>query len=196
MAFEKVKENLERRGFAVRTFDTAKEAADYLNGAVDGTTVGFGGSVTIQTMGLYDMLSGHNEVFWHWVSGPDARRAAAAAKIYVTSMNGLAETGEMVNIDGGGNRVASTLYGHEKVYIIIGRNKLAPDFEQALWRARNIAGPKNAQRMNLQTPCAAKGDRCYDCSSPQRICRGAAILWGPMVGMETEVLLIDQDLGF
>lgn len=196
MAFETVKENLERRGFTVRVFAAAGEAANYLNRAIDGTTVGFGGSVTLQSMGLYDLLSGHNQVHWHWVSGPEARREAAAAKVYIASMNGLAETGELVNIDAGGNRVASTLYGHEKVYIIIGRNKLAPTFEEALWRARNIAAPKNAQRMGLKTPCAAKGDRCYDCSSPQRICRGAAILWGPMIGMEMEVLLVDQELGF
>ena len=107
----------------------------------------------------------------------------------------MAETGEILNIDGTGNRVASTLYGHNKVYFIIGINKIAPDFESALWRARNIAAPKNAQRLNRNTPCAVKGDRCYDCKSPDRICRGLTVLWGPMMGMETEIVLIDEPLG-
>ena len=110
----------------------------------------------------------------------------------------LAETGELVNIDGVGNRVASTLYGHRRVYFVVGRNKVAPDYDAALWRARNIASPKNAQRIGVQTPCAAKGDKCYDCKSPQRICRGLVVLWEPMMGMEqsTEVLLVDEELGY
>ena len=76
-----------------------------------------------------------------------------------------------------------------------GRNKLAPDFHQALWRARNVAAPKRAQQMHKKTPCAIRGDRCYDCRSPERICRGLVVLWGPTLGMPTEVVLIDEDLG-
>ena len=115
--------------------------------------------------------------------------------VYLTSANGLAETGEIINIDGAGNRVASTLFGHGKVYFVIGRNKLAPTYEEALWRARNIASPRNAQRLGKKTPCAVRGDRCYDCKSPDRICRGLVVLWGPMTGTETEILLVDEDLG-
>ena len=92
-------------------------------------------------------------------------------------------------------RAPATLFGHEKVYFVIGRNKLAPTYDEALWRARNIAAPKNAQRLGKKTPCAVKGDRCYDCKSPDRICRGLVTLWGPMTGMEAEVLLVDEDLG-
>ena len=193
--FDTVKKNLEARGFSVRTFATAAEAAAYLNEAIDGKTVGFGGSVTLQDMGLYELLGSHNEVHWHWVNGPEERKAAMGTQVYLSSANGLAETGEIINIDGGGNRVASTLYGHEKVYLVIGRNKLAPTYDEALWRARNIASPKNAQRLGRKTPCAVKGDRCYDCKSPERICRGLVVLWGPMMGMETEVILVDEDLG-
>ena len=195
MMFDTVKKNLEARGFAVRTFATAAEAAAYLNEAIDGKTVGFGGSVTLQDMGLYELLGSHNEVHWHWVNGQEERKAAMGTQVYLSSANGLAETGEIINIDGGGNRVASTLYGHEKVYLVIGRNKLAPTYDEALWRARNIASPKNAQRLGRKTPCAVKGDRCYDCKSPERICRGLVVLWGPMMGMETEVILVDEDLG-
>ncbi len=193
--FDTVRKNLEKRGYRVQTFATAKEAADYLDGAIDGVSVGFGGSMTLQAMGLYDRLVGHNEVHWHWTDGVAACGAAADAGVYVTSVNGLAETGELINIDGTGNRVASMVYGHEKVYLVVGRNKLAPTYEEALWRARNIAAPKNAQRLGKKTPCAVKGDRCYDCKSPDRICRGLVVQWEAMMGMETEIILIDEELG-
>ena len=196
MAFEEVKKNLEARGYTVRTFATGAEAAAYLDGAIDGTTVGVGGSITVQELGLYDKLASHNTVYWHWVNGPEERQKAATAEVYITSVNGLAETGELINIDGAGNRVASMLYGHRKVYFVAGKNKLAPTYDEALWRARNIAAPKNAQRLNCKTPCAVKADHCYDCKSPNRICRGLAVLWGPMMGMEMEVVLVDEELGY
>ena len=116
--------------------------------------------------------------------------------MYITSADALAETGEIVNIDGNGNRVSSTLYGHQKVYFLVGVNKVAPDFEAALWRARNVAAPKRAQSMGCRTPCAAKADRCYDCKSPERICRGLAVLWArPNATEEMEVVLIGEALG-
>ena len=196
MAFETVKKNLEARGFSVSTFSTAAEAAAYLDSAIDGTTVGIGGSMTVQQMGLHEKLAAHNEVHWHWTDGPEARAKAAHADVYITSANGLTENGEVINIDGAGNRVASTLYGHKRVYFIIGRNKLAPTYDEALWRARNIAAPKNAQRLGKKTPCAVKGDRCYDCKSPDRICRGLVVLWEAMMGMEMEAVLVDEALGY
>lgn len=193
--FTKVEQALRQRGYTVRVFETGGAAADYLNSAIDGVSVGIGGSVTVQQLGLYDRLAEHNRVYWHWQGGPEQRAKAAEADVYLTSANGLAETGEILNIDGAGNRVASTLYGHKKVYFVIGANKLAPTRDEALWRARNIAAPRNAQRLGKKTPCAVKGDKCYDCKSPDRICRGLVELWGPMMGMETEVILIGEDLG-
>lgn len=194
--FDTVKKNLEERGYAVRVFAAGAEAAAYLDGAIDGKTVGFGGSVTLDQLGLYETLGKHNTVVWHWKQdAAQARREAMTTDVYLTSANGLAETGEILNIDGAGNRVAATLFGHEKVYFVIGRNKLAPTYDEALWRARNIAAPKNAQRLGKKTPCAVKADHCYDCKSPDRICRGLVTLWGPMTSMEAEVLLVDEDLG-
>ncbi len=193
--FTKVEQALRQRGYTVHVFETGAEAADYLNGAIDGVSVGIGGSVTVQQLGLYDRLAQHNQVYWHWQGGPEQRAKAAEADVYLTSANGLAETGEILNIDGAGNRVASTLYGHKKVYFVIGANKLVPTRDEALWRARNIAAPRNAQRLGKKLPCAVKGDKCYDCKSPDRICRGLVELWGPMMGMETEVILIGEDLG-
>ena len=197
--FSRVKQNLEARGFRVSVSATAAEAADYLDSAIDNTSVGFGGSVTLEQMGLYERLERHDRVNWHWrptVDGADARQAAMTAEHYITSVNGLAETGELINIDGTGNRVASTLYGHKKVWFVVGRNKLAPTYEEALWRARNIAAPKNAQRLGRKTPCAVKADHCYDCKSPERICRGLVVLWEAIGSMEMEVVLVDEALGY
>ena len=193
---KKAAENLKARGFSVQTFQTAEEAAAYLNGAIDGKTVGFGGSVTLRDMGLYESLSTHKSVYWHWQGTPISTGEAEKAQVYLSSVNGLDEEGDLINIDGNGNRAASMLYGHEKLYLVVGRNKLAGTYDEALWRARNIAAPKNAQRLQTKTPCAVNGDRCYDCKSPARICRGLAVLWRPISGMETEIVLIDQDLGF
>ena len=193
--FETVQKNLEARGFSVRTFPDGNSAAAYLNGVIDGVKVGFGGSVTLDTTGLYPLLSAHNDVHWHWTGGAEELKDAMTADVYVSSANALAESGEIINIDGRGNRVAGTLYGAERLYLVIGKNKLAPTFEDALWRARNIAAPKNAKRLGVKTPCAIRGDHCYDCSSPERICRGLVVLWRPMLGMNTEILLVEEDLG-
>lgn len=195
---EKLRENLEKRGFAAVYFPTVREAADYLDGRLDGRTIAFGGSMTVREMGLYERLAAHNQTFWHW----DPERPAPLAdgmgtEVYITSVNGAAETGELVNIDGTGNRVASTCFGHQELYIILGVNKVAPDYEGALWRARNIAAPKNAQRLGRKTPCAVKGDRCYDCQSPERICRALTVLWEkPRSFARAEVVLVGEPLGY
>ena len=200
MDFSRVKENLEKRGFTVSAFETAAAAAEYLDSAIDNTTVGFGGSITLQQMQLAERLESHNELFWHWKvkegSTPaETLREARGAEVYVTSVNGLAESGEIINIDGTGNRVAAMLYGHKKVYFVAGSNKIAPDYEAALHRARNIAAPMNAKRLSRKTPCV-EGGRCFDCSSPERICRGLAVLWEKMGGSDMEVVLINEELGY
>lgn len=197
MDFTNVAKALTARGFKVSSFETAKEAAEYLNTQIDG----FGGSITLEELGLYALLSGHNTVFshWHLPEGGDAaslRAQAAGSEHYLLSANGIAETGEIINIDGAGNRVASAIYGHKKVWIVAGKNKLAPTYDEALWRARNIAAPKNAQRLRAKTPCAVKADHCYDCKSPGRICRALTVLWGAMMGSDMEVMLVNEDLGY
>ena len=109
--FEKVRKNLEAHGFDVTCFDTAAEAADYLDRRLDGKTVGHGGSITLKELGLLERLQSHAVVRSHWLG--DSFADAAAAPVYLTSVNALAETGELINIDGTGNRVASTIFGHE-----------------------------------------------------------------------------------
>jgi len=190
----KLQESLNKRGFAVSYFETAEQAAAYLDGEIDGKTVGAGGSMTLKEMGLLERLSKHNTMVSHWKGDP--REAAMTTQVYLSSVNGVAETGELVNIDGTGNRVSSTIYGHEVLYLVVGVNKVEPDFERALWRARNIASPKNAQKLGKKTPCALKGDKCYDCTSPERICRALVVLWGPPKGFQkVEVVLVNQALG-
>lgn len=126
----------------------------------------------------------------------EMRAMARSASIYLSSVNGIAETGEIVYIDGDGNRVSEIMYGHKKVYLIVGKNKIAPDFESALFRARNIAAPLNAKRLNKRTPCAIKTDKCYNCRSQDRICRGLNVLWNKPESSEYEVILINEQLGF
>lgn len=195
MNIEKTIKNLQLRGFGVKHFASSQEAADYIAGSISGKTVGIGGSKTVDTMGLFDRLSADNTVFWHWkVPGAETRAKAATADVYISSANAIAETGEILSIDGTGNRVASQLFGHKKVYIIVGTNKLCDDFDSALYRARNVASVQNCTRFDVNTPCKADG-KCHDCRTPGRICNALVVLWGPMMGMETEVVLVDEELG-
>ena len=200
MDFTTVEKNLNDRGFQVTIFENQEEAVKYLETQINGQTVGFGGSVTLEQMGLYEALQSHNQVFWHWripegKTGQEVKQAAAA-KVYISSVNALAKTGEIINIDGNCNRVSSIFYGHEKVYLILGENKIEEDYERALYRARNTAAPRNAKRLRINTPCAQKGEKCYDCKSPDRICRGLSVLWEKPTSGEFEVILVCQDLGF
>lgn len=193
---ESLVKNLKERGYIVRYFETGQEAVSYLNHALDQKTIGIGGSATIKQLGLYECLSAHNTVFWHWEQNRDeARRNAMTTDIYLSSVNAIAETGEIVNIDGVGNRISSTFFGHQKIYFIVGSNKITGTYEDAVWRARNVAAPQRAKQLNSKTPCAAKADRCYDCKSPGRVCRGMSTLWGSMAGTEAEIILIGEELG-
>lgn len=200
--FKKVIESLRKNGFKVSVFADHPDAVTYLDEEIDDMTVGIGGSHTVAEIGLYDRLSTHNVVWWnasrkHTTEERDKLfKDSMTADIYITSANALAETGEIVNIDARGNRVAASLYGHKKVYFIIGRNKLAKDLPSAIDRARNIASPKNCQGLGKKTPCAKDAIRCYDCSSEERLCNALVVLWKKMMGMEMEVILIDDDLGY
>lgn len=192
---QKLQENLTRRGFTVSRFRSAEQANAHLTEQLSGKTIGIGGSMTVKEMGLDTALEAAGaSLIWHWNGGTPQQ--AAQAQAYISSVNGAAETGELINIDGFGNRVASTCFGHESLYLVFGVNKVEESFEKALWRARNIAAPKNAQRLGRKTPCALHGDRCYDCASPERICRAMTVLWAPPRSFQrVEVVIIEQSLG-
>jgi len=200
MDFSILKQNLENKNYVVKTFENSKDAVAYLQKEIVNTTVGIGGSVTVDEIGLFDAIKDNNKVFWHWkdkstLSWQETLSEAASAEVYITSANGVSETGEIINIDGTGNRVAATMFGHKKVYIIIGKNKIAKNYDEALFRARNIAAPLNAKRLNKETPCVKLG-KCIDCNSPQRICRGLFVLWLKPTSYDCEVILINENLGY
>ena len=196
MNVEKAIKNFQLRGYTVQHFATGAEAAAYLNAQIDNTTVGIGGSMTAQEPGLYETLSAHNQVFWHWKEpGWDTLHKEITAKVFITSANAMTEGGEILNIDGRGNRLAGQIFGQKKVYIVAGTNKLCPDFESALFRARNTAAVTNCKRFPNKPPCQID-DKCHDCRSPERICRALVVQWMPMMDMESEIVLIDEDLGY
>ena len=195
---EKTGKNLEGRGFRVHRFASGTEAAEFLVQTLHGTSIGIGGSVTIDTLGVYDRLCGSNEVFWHWKNhAPETRERAGKAETYLCSANGVSENGEIVNIDGFGNRVAGTIYGPERVFLVVGRNKIAPDLTGAIDRARNIAAPLNARRLNRHTPCAVGEPRCRDCRSPEKVCGVMTVFFMPPTSIkEFHAILVDEDLGY
>ncbi len=199
--FSKLVVSLEQKGYHVSVFENKESASEYLKCKIKNKTVGFGGSVTLGQMNLYEILSTQNKVLWHdkmpeGMTVMEVRSAAARSDVYVSSVNGISEEGEIVNIDHTGNRVAAISYGPGEIYLIIGKNKVAPTLEDAIHRARNIAGPKNAQRLNRKTPCAKNADRCYNCNSPERICRNLSVFWEKPAGAVYEIILIDENLGY
>lgn len=200
MDLEKTIRALKGRGFAVSCFATKEEAADYLAGAIQNTTVGMGGSKTLDTLGIYDRLKETNEVFWHWREpGIPTLDKALTAQTYLSSANAITEDGQIINIDGRGNRLASMVYGPGKdIYIVAGVNKIEEDFNKALFRARNTAAVQNMARFAGSQPCQSEkaGGKCYDCRSKDRGCNGLLVLWGKMFDMQKlEVVLIEEELG-
>ncbi len=191
--------NLRKRGYHPIYFETKEEAADYLNEQIDGKKVAMGGSVTSQELGIYESLGKHNEVYWHWRQDPALQRQKESeCDVYICGINAISQTGEFVNIDGKGNRVTTSAYGDCKVYFVAGINKLTHDLESAIFRAKNVAAPKNAKRFHLKTPCAtAEEERCYDCQVEQRICRLMMVYtWASSIKKDTEVILIGEELGY
>lgn len=203
MDIQKTIRSLERKYYKVSYFETAAEAAQYLDSQIDGRTVGFGDSNTIIKMGLYDMLSKHNTVYDPNQSEDndgflEIARKCLLTDVFLTSVNGMAETGEMVNIDGTGNRIAGSLFGHEKVYFVMGTNKIEPTLDEAIYRARNVAAPKNTKKYELPTPCViADEKRCYNCNRVERICNALTIYYRKMNDIEdVEIVLINEELGY
>ena len=198
MDLQKTIKSFEKKGYVVHSFETAAEAADYLVETVKDTTVGIGGSQTVKDMGIYERLCESNKVYWHWIENTmEVRKQANSANVYLVSANGVSENGEIVNIDGLGNRIAATAFEAEHLIYIIGTNKIVPTLEDAIWRARNVAAPPNAKRLNRKTPCAVKGDKCYDCASPDRICKVMSVnMHKPDAVKKAEIIIINQSLGF
>lgn len=193
------KEALEKNGFKVMFFDEVDKMKETLLEKIElDKSIAFGGSMTLKEIGLYkDLKDRGNEIYWHWKAkdGQAELKAARDADIYISSTNALTLDGKLVNMDGVGNRVASMFYGHERVYIIAGRNKICKDYDEARERIKMIAAPKNASRLNTNTPCRFTG-RCNDCDSSDRICKIEVIIHKNPTGGDIRIYLIDEELGY
>lgn len=190
--------NLERNGFKAEYFETKDEVIEKIIKEISSDeTVAIGGSMTILDLGFYDKLKEKgNEVLWHWKStSKDTLKKAMFTDVYLASTNALTEDGKLVSMDGVGNRVTSMIFGHERVYIIAGKNKICKNYEEASERIKNIAAPKNAKRLDVNTPCVHTG-RCNDCDSPDRICNAEVILHKNPDNTQIIVYIINEDLGY
>jgi len=191
--------NLKQNGFTVKFFDTADAAKKaILEDAASYKSAAFGGSVTVDKMGIYEALSEKGlETFWHWKSDDrvQALMDSRSADIYFTGCNAITESGSLVNIDGTGNRLSGILYGHKHVFMVTGTNKIAGSYEEALLRIKNHACPLNANRLELKTPCAASG-KCENCVTPLRMCCATLIIDRQTKGTPLTIYLIDEVLGF
>lgn len=193
--------NLSNNGFEVEFFEDVEEAKEkVLNDIQIDENVGIGGSMTVYNMELHKELKNRgNNVYWHWLVDPkdrnEEREKASRSSVYISSTNSITEDGKLINIDGVGNRVASMFYGHEKILIIAGVNKIVRNSEEAIKRIKNIACPQNAKRLNLNTPCRHTG-KCNDCNSPERMCRViVTVEKNPMQG-NIKIYLINKELGY
>lgn len=192
-----IKKNFEKKGFVVYFFDDADSLKKHIKEETKGCSVGIGGSKSVDELSLYDeLVDSSSAVYWHWKSKDnDILEKAQSADFYILSANGVSESGEIINIDGKGNRVAASIFGPDNVIYIIGENKVRETYEDAYSRARNVAAVKNAKRFNLNTPCT-KADKCVDCNSPERICRTFVTIDRPRVNQRVELLFLSASLGF
>ncbi len=200
---EKTVENLKKHGFDAHFVQSSQEAKDLILGLVEKfDSFGFGGSDTTRSLGLVEALRGKNKTIYdHWQQGLsreqdlELRLQQGRADCFLCSANAIAATGEVVNVDGFGNRTNAMTFGPKKVVVVAGMNKVRPDLHSALARIKEIAAPMRAKSLGMKTPCAETGF-CQDCNSPQRICRVTTILHRKPVMTDITVVLVNEELGF
>ena len=199
---ERMIKNLKRRHMDTYYCKTAAEAVNKVSELIaDGSSVTWGGSMTIRDMGIpqalksrgtlevldRDVVSDRDEVVKIY-------ERAFTADVYLSSANAISEDGVIVNIDGNGNRVAAITWGPKRVIFIIGINKVAQTVEAALQRARSTASPINAARFDIQTPCQVDGV-CHNCNSSDCICNYVHFLRNSPRGRHT-VILVGDEFGY
>ena len=166
-----------------------------------GATVGWGGALSAQQIGLISALKsgGYHPFDRDSAATPEDRerimKQCLTAQFFVTGANALSLDGQMVNIDGNGNRVGAIVYGPEKVLVIAGINKVMDTLEAAVNRARTIAAPMNKQRFPVQTPCEITGS-CADCKSEGCICNQMLITRNCKPTGRIIFILVGEELGF
>jgi hypothetical protein len=194
---------LRKHGFTALVVANKEEAkAKVLELIPAGATVGIGGSITIRELGVIPALeaSGH-KMIQHWQPGISKdedlaiRKQELLADVFLASNNAVTMTGELVNIDGQGNRVGAQVFGPGKIILVAGVNKLAKDVTEGIWRARNIACSANSRRLGAKNPCGIAG-YCNDCDSPDRSCRVLVIMERQPSRSDVTVVLVNEDLGY
>jgi L-lactate utilization protein LutB len=203
---EKTIDSLKKKGFTSYYVKNKKKAVEKILGLIqDDALVGLGGSVTLREMNLPTLLKEKgNQVADHWKAREEGasseevlkiRRQHINSEVFLTSTNAVTETGILVNIDGGGQRVAATIFGPKHVIIVAGINKIVRDLGEAIWRVKNIASPINAKRLNRKTPCVETG-LCEDCETPERICNVMTIMYRKPSVSSITVILVGEKLGY
>jgi len=198
-----VQRALESSGFSAEVIDTREELWERVEPLIrDFETAGFGGSMTTRELGLPELCESIGlKVFDHWTDGltPEQisgiRRAHLACDVFFTSAQAITMNGEIVSIDGIGNRVAATIFGPKRVVVVCGKNKIVSDLHAAFERIRRVAAPLRAKSLNVDVPCAKTGE-CTDCSSPERICRAAVIMYAPPLRADVRVFIVNEELGY
>ena len=196
-----VAEALRRRRFEAHYVSTAQEALELaLTLIPKDRTVSWGGTATAAQIGLMDRLHQGDYQLIDRDTGktPEEKQAlmrqALTCGTFIMSSNAISKDGQLVNIDGMGNRVAAMCYGPRQVVVIAGMNKVLGTLDDAIARARNIAAPANAQRFGIKTPCGLTG-QCGDCTSPDCICSYVVVARNSMVHERIKVILVGEDLG-
>ena len=162
------------------------------------SSVTMGGCMSAHEIGLVDAVKNGDYKFIDRDKYEDKRKAlldAYDADVFLSGANAMTDDGIIINIDGNANRVSAIANGPKKVIFIVGMNKICPDTDSAMKRARNIAAPINAQRFGLSTPCASTG-KCFDCKSPDTICCQFLITRYSRHAGRIHVVLVNDNLGF
>ncbi len=200
---ERCLKNLKRNGFDAHLATSAKAANHQVLSLIsDDETFGIGGSESVRAIGVVEELRIMGKTLYdHWQPAlsaediQDLRLKQGRCDCFLCSANAISEAGEIVNVDGIGNRVAAMVFGPRKVVLVAGVNKITPDLPTALQRVREVAAPMRAKSLGMETPCAESG-RCADCRAPQRICRVTTILHRPPMLTDITVVLVAQALGY
>lgn len=200
---KKAVEKLESHDFKAIYVKTKEEAVDEIwRHITPKQKVGVGGSLTIRALGILEKLEAQGNILYnHWKPGLSkeeslqVRKSQMTSDLFLSSVNAITLNGELVNIDGAGNRVNSINFGPGKVILVAGYNKIVEDVQEAIKRIKNVAAPPNARRLNIDVPCAKLG-KCVDCNSPNRICRVVMIHERKPSMTDVLVILIGEELGF
>ena len=201
--------NLQKNNFSVYVAETKEEGAQIVCSLIDdGATIGVGGSATIDQLDILDGLDAKGHlIFNHNKPGIspqqllDFRRRQLLCDVFLTSTNALSETGELINIDGFGNRVAALSFGPKRVIVAAGINKITPVVESGIARVKNIAAPMNAKRLfdigrlKKAPPCVKTG-HCVDCRGPERICTITTVTNRRPFLTDIHIVLVKEELGF